>query len=199
MTAVTDNGVIDDIAINNADSRNVTDASQRQRGTLSLTAIRNADCHFCKLPIAATEPLWRIRIRTGEYTNGYPLDTRVPACRECAVKNPGIDTHIAYWVGKPLRGGSIDTYQRCYPGFRVTDDKLFSYCMGCRRLLGATCVWPEVHCSPECTRAARNQRRRITPQQHECATCSKTFTPPRSDGRYCSPACRQRAYRQRQA
>jgi hypothetical protein len=31
-----------------------------------------------------------------------------------------------------------------------------------------------------------------------CSGCSSTFTPARSDARYCSPACRQRAYRERQ-
>ena len=31
-----------------------------------------------------------------------------------------------------------------------------------------------------------------------CACCSKPFIMRRSDATYCSPACRQRAYRQRQ-
>jgi hypothetical protein len=30
-----------------------------------------------------------------------------------------------------------------------------------------------------------------------CATCGTTFTPLRANARYCSAACRQRAYRQR--
>lgn len=30
-----------------------------------------------------------------------------------------------------------------------------------------------------------------------CATCGNAFVPRRSDARYCSPACRQRAYRER--
>ena len=30
-----------------------------------------------------------------------------------------------------------------------------------------------------------------------CVACERKFTPRRSDGRYCSPACRQRAYRER--
>ncbi len=29
-----------------------------------------------------------------------------------------------------------------------------------------------------------------------CESCGKTFTPKRSDAKYCSNACRQRAYRQ---
>jgi hypothetical protein len=41
-------------------------------------------------------------------------------------------------------------------------------------------------------RAARARRR-----QTACSTCGTEFTPPRADGRYCSPACRQKAYRTR--
>lgn len=41
-------------------------------------------------------------------------------------------------------------------------------------------------------RAARERRRRTV-----CTVCGDTFTPPRSDGRYCSAACRQKAYRRR--
>jgi hypothetical protein len=32
---------------------------------------------------------------------------------------------------------------------------------------------------------------------HCCETCGESFTPTRSDGRYCSGACRQKAYRRR--
>lgn len=41
-------------------------------------------------------------------------------------------------------------------------------------------------------RDLRRQRR-----ANRICECGETFTPARSDGRYCSPACRQRAYRQR--
>jgi hypothetical protein len=39
--------------------------------------------------------------------------------------------------------------------------------------------------------------RRVVRQERSCAVCGETFTPPRCDGRYCSSACRQRAYRGR--
>jgi hypothetical protein len=53
-------------------------------------------------------------------------------------------------------------------------------------------------CSARCAERARNARRRkSTPTA--CASCGETFTPQRSDARYCSPACRQRAYRERAA
>ena len=40
--------------------------------------------------------------------------------------------------------------------------------------------------------------RRQARADRECEGCGGTFTPVRSDGRYCSAACRQKAYRQRQ-
>jgi hypothetical protein len=39
--------------------------------------------------------------------------------------------------------------------------------------------------------------RRVVRQERSCDVCGKTFTPPRCDGRYCSSACRQSAYRGR--
>jgi hypothetical protein len=56
-------------------------------------------------------------------------------------------------------------------------------------------------CSPSCERLARNaelrERRRSSRGERICEDCGGTFTPPRADGRYCSAACRQRAYRKR--
>lgn len=56
-------------------------------------------------------------------------------------------------------------------------------------------------CSKECLKVHHRAVRREAaskPQKRPCAVCEKPFTPPRSDGQYCSSACRQRAYRQRQ-
>jgi hypothetical protein len=56
------------------------------------------------------------------------------------------------------------------------------------------------YCS-RCASDAENERQRELRRQaranRPCATCGELFTPPRSDGRYCTPACRQRAYRAR--
>jgi len=52
-------------------------------------------------------------------------------------------------------------------------------------------------CSSACNDAWRNLRRRVTHEPCTCAVCSATFTPTRRDARYCSDACRQRAYRAR--
>jgi hypothetical protein len=43
----------------------------------------------------------------------------------------------------------------------------------------------------------RRLRAEQRPEPEPCARCGESFTPPRSDARYCSPACRQAAYRER--
>jgi hypothetical protein len=54
--------------------------------------------------------------------------------------------------------------------------------------------WP---CASDQENARQRDLRRQARANRRCATCTRTFTPPRSDGLYCSGACRQRAYRQR--
>jgi hypothetical protein len=51
-----------------------------------------------------------------------------------------------------------------------------------------------VACSTRCYQRAWRRSRRIETTR-TCAVCGQTFTPPRSDARYCSNACRQKHYR----
>jgi hypothetical protein len=48
-------------------------------------------------------------------------------------------------------------------------------------------------CSGQLLRAARRTYRLA----HDCASCGKVFTPKRSEAKFCSAGCKQRAYRQR--
>ena len=52
-------------------------------------------------------------------------------------------------------------------------------------------------CAERERQAEARERRRQARTDRRCASCDETFTPARSDGRYCSPKCRQRAYRAR--
>jgi hypothetical protein len=52
-------------------------------------------------------------------------------------------------------------------------------------------------CSLECYREARARAQRLRPTLRECVVCGESFTPGRSDARFCANACRQRAYRLR--
>jgi hypothetical protein len=52
-------------------------------------------------------------------------------------------------------------------------------------------------CARDAELARQRARRRARRTDLTCEHCGTVFTPPRSDGRYCSPACRQKAYRRR--
>jgi hypothetical protein len=57
-------------------------------------------------------------------------------------------------------------------------------------------------CGSRCERAAAKAQRvaaHAARREKQCSPCGGTFTGTRTDAVYCSPACRQRAYRQRRA
>ena len=71
-------------------------------------------------------------------------------------------------------------------------------CAGCHRLvIHAKPKGKHVTCSDRCK--SRVYHGRPLPAPIPCATCGSEFTPIRSDARYCSPKCRQAAYRQRRS
>jgi hypothetical protein len=53
------------------------------------------------------------------------------------------------------------------------------------------------YCSEGCAGGADAIARRVEREARTCVVCGDEFTPGRSDGRYCSSACRQDAYRKR--
>jgi hypothetical protein len=76
---------------------------------------------------------------------------------------------------------------------------------GCGVLVSCWRTWSYVReewtravstCSDHCAKQARNARRRKS-KPTTCAGCGETFVPKRSDAKFCSAACKQRAYRQR--
>jgi hypothetical protein len=54
-------------------------------------------------------------------------------------------------------------------------------------------------CSQECRQEANYALRRRSAQPKACKSCGELFTPKRSDALYCSGACKQRAFRHREA
>jgi hypothetical protein len=91
---------------------------------------------------------------------------------------------------------------------RFYRDWTIQQCEACGRTVH---YWKGIHGGRYITRPACSEqhllqaiahwRRRLREGRRSgrlCELCDRPFTPPRSDGRYCSPACRQRAYRQRQ-
>jgi ribosomal protein S27AE len=63
--------------------------------------------------------------------------------------------------------------------------------------------WGNVHCSDECRLLSRRAIARksyannhaVPVKDRACVQCGETFTAKRKDARYCSPRCRQRAFR----
>lgn len=63
--------------------------------------------------------------------------------------------------------------------------------------------WRAHYCSIECKEDAAIKRRKEKRAEGrkgiKCLNCGKIFTPARNDAKYCSPACKQEAYRIRAA
>ena len=57
-------------------------------------------------------------------------------------------------------------------------------------------IWLSSECALK-YRAQRARERRRAARGTRMCPCGREFAPVRSDGVYCSPACKQRAYRQR--
>ena len=66
-------------------------------------------------------------------------------------------------------------------------------CEKCGRRFHRRCWW----CDQQAENARQREDRRLARANRTCAACEITFTPSRSDGLYCTPACRQKSYRAR--
>jgi hypothetical protein len=125
--------------------------------------------------------------------DGYPHENMPPAvtCAGCGTATTGpVD------IGGGARPGprcETCRLSRKFPNWS------FITCWRCGRTVYYCGPWPGRYCTAECRRAVRQQRRRQRPATADCASCGQPYTPSRSDAAYCSPACRQRAYRQRSA
>ena len=145
----------------------------------------------------------------------------LPACATCGEPIVGVVYHVEPSYVRPLCGdclvldraarqsGSSDrsgyvsaagmTQGRDDP---ADDDPVpdSEPCVVCGRPMAFDCwvaPWVNKLCSLACQRERRNARRRVVHQPRLCDGCGESFTPTRSDARFCSNACRQRAYRER--
>jgi hypothetical protein len=110
--------------------------------------------------------------------------------------------------------GWFDDVHRCPACFTACEwsskgpkEIAFRLCVRCERPFTQRLRWRwgrgRAHfCSTACATSYHAQRRKAARARARegcwCAECQASFEPSRSDGRYCSPACRQRAYRRRQ-
>jgi hypothetical protein len=97
-------------------------------------------------------------------------------------------------VSEPVSGTARSSVQST-PRVPVTRQ-----CRQCQRELGDAPYWQGWRCYDCCLardRERAKQRRRQRRANRQCPRCAAIFTPSRSDGRYCSPRCRQAAFRAR--
>lgn len=146
------------------------------RESLPERARRTAEvCGGCGRALAPGEPVWRVVL--GEPRGGFRWSrTWTIVCASC----------------RPPRRWDT-TNEEC------------AHCrrgVGTTRSLDARFRRPRTFCT-ECCRVrwfqAQAKAARLAPRQKTCAACGQAFTATRRDARTCSPACRQKAYRERPA
>ncbi|SRR5712692_7367009 len=146
------------------------DDSER-RGRARTAARLGTSCGLCGSALAADAPVWLEGIYGGPNIFGHITRWQAPVCEGCHLKQ-------ARWcTPQPCEGCGRPVHYR--PSYR-------------RRR--------HVHCSARCAWTATNRRRSTATaaaRRKACTVCGTVFDAPRRDARTCSPACRQRAYRQR--
>jgi hypothetical protein len=134
---------------------------------------------------------------------------------------------LVVWAFRPMRAEELYSYRNAHggdpddPTVRLEQRETVPVCDACvteaelaDATIDATCggcgqrmrlsQWPYPHwgvsrcrsCSDRCAQRARRRQRRAE-LRAVCAVCNETFSPRRADARFCSDACRQKAYRQR--
>lgn len=138
-----------------------------------LSGIRGTHCGGCGKPFGNNEQVFRASI-PARWLGIYITDMGL-LCEGCAA----IKSENMHGVFKP--------FGKCGICGRVVHMSTESPVRNLRRV--------RVYC-------CENHRQQMyrpekKPAQTTCQTCAGTFTPKRTDSKYCSSKCRQKAYRQR--
>ena len=135
-------------------------------------------CGSCGRALAPDEPVWVVPLRAGyDPRTRSPMRWKAPICGGCA--GPRAHDRLRFRHPEPCDGCGRD----------VTSPHERRH----RR-------W--VVCSQRCAWTARNRLRAeaaAAARAKRCAVCGREFEAGRRDALTCSPACRQKAYRRRQA
>ena len=154
--------------------RRVTDDKCAARDAFATRNAPVLHCVRCGCEIAPGAPVWRQRTFLGfGFAGGSRRGIR-PHCRKCRSS------------ARDFAFGSCKNCGR--PVYRQRDRwRRFTFC--CERCAQTTFVGIA-------NTAAKAWRAKARGSSRPCKQCSKPFKPARTDARYCSNACRQRAYRQ---
>lgn len=164
------------------DGRYAYRADANARGAVPVT------CWACGRDIPAEEPVYTDRqwwVMIGTTHDGRSVswtEQHGPWCAQCAPGAKGNHPWASWpWhVRQPIPSRPCAWCSRPYHGHPANR-----------------------FCSERCANADRAERRRLARERQRsrclCAVCGRQFTAPRQDARYCTPACRQKAYRARLA
>lgn len=166
----------------------VTSAEHRAGETIASRNAREARagrtggvCAACDRGLSAGEPVWRIRV-SRQVLAGWGSRI-IPVCLACR-PNPATDPWLAQFGPRFLPVQPCGGCGR--PVHNLDDGKQY------RRRHPA--------CSERCKRTSygrARRERRYAARQRICEGCGLRFSATRSDAKYHSNACRQRAYRDR--
>jgi hypothetical protein len=138
-------------------------------------------CDGCGATVPTTEPMFRIDgHRPGKRRTWVRINLLCGTCWR--------PEGVSYRIGDAMVSGLYGAGEPTPP----------TPCAGCGRIVvrGRHPRLRSVTCSRACTVRASKGRGVADRQAAVCAGCGEEMSG-RADRRYCSPACRQRAYRQR--
>jgi hypothetical protein len=148
------------------------DDAREQRRVICNAQETAACCAKCARALKSAEPIWRESLSLGRGWFGGWRTTVAPVCQSCASE------WSTYHPPSPCEGCGRPVHNE--KTFRV---RFLTFCCErCRRRAQASHA-REQRCSARSTRT--------------CGMCGETFEPARTDAKFCSPRCKQKAYRQR--
>jgi len=148
------------------------DASAARRRAIYNAQENGRTCADCKRAIRSDEPIFRESRCLGRSCFGGHQIPIAPVCLECS--SPSTRRQMP----RPCGGCGRNVYYERRSYFQ----RLTFCCEDCHRVARA---------------AANREARRQARGKRACKGCGKSFEPARTDAKFCSNACRQRAYRQR--
>ena len=131
-----------------------------------------SNCAQCGRRLKPPEPVWRKRLYLGPSFGGFHVRV-APICERCKG-----DRTFQYWSDEPCKGCGRPVYNEM------------------NRVWRNHTVCCEV-CGYKAASAVARQRRTKARGTRACQECGETFKHTRTDARFCSVACKQRAYRDR--
>ena len=155
-------------------SINKPDSELQTRNRLIEAAAATASqCAGCGKALAANEPVWRARVSLGASFGSWHYAV-APHCERCKPEPP---------FARYEDAAACETCGRIVHDSFTTRYRRHTFC--CH------------DCRKRAEEAIARQKRDAAKRTTTCDTSGEIFGPARTDARFCSAACKQKAYRQR--